>query len=67
MFNALNTNETLTISIHNSLGQQVIHNRVNGVNGQYFYDFDMSYASPGVYLVRLGSDKFGKVQKIVVE
>jgi len=66
-FTALNTNETLIITVHNTAGQKVISNRVQNINGSYFYDFDMSYAAPGVYLVRLGSDKFGKVKKIVVK
>jgi hypothetical protein len=66
-FTDLNSTETLRISVHNSLGQQVIYNLVRSENGHYFYDFDMSYAAPGVYLVRLGSDKMGKVKKIVVK
>ena len=66
-FTALNTNETLIITVHNTAGQKVIYNRVPNVNGIYNYDFDMSYAAPGVYLVRLGSDTFGKVKKIVVK
>ena len=66
-FTALNTNETLIITVHNTAGQKVIYNRVPNVNGTYTYDFDMSYAAPGVYLLRLGSDKFGKVKKIVVK
>ena len=66
-FTAVNTSETLIITVHNSLGQKVIYNRVPNVNGSYTYDFDMSYAAPGVYLVRLGSEKFGKIEKIVVK
>jgi hypothetical protein len=66
LFTALNTTEDLIITVHNSAGQQVIYNRVNNINGNYEYTFNMSYAAPGVYLVRLGSDKFGKVKKIVV-
>jgi hypothetical protein len=66
-FTAVHISEPLIISVHNSLGQRVINNRVNNVNGSYKYDFDMSYAAPGVYLVRLGSSTFGKVQKIVVK
>jgi hypothetical protein len=40
---------------------------VHGDNGNYFYDFDMSYAAPGIYFVRLGSDTFDKVEKIIVQ
>jgi hypothetical protein len=63
---AKNTKETLIISVHNMSGQTVIQNNVENVNGKYQYDFDMSYAQPGLYLVRLGSDNFGKVKKILV-
>jgi hypothetical protein len=66
-FEALYTQEPLIINVHNTAGQCVISNRVSSINGTYFYDFDMSYAAPGVYLVRLGSDTFGKVRKIVVK
>ncbi len=66
-FTTVNLTEALIITVHNSLGQKVIQNRVQNVNGVYTYDFDMSYAAPGVYLVRLGSEKFGKIEKIVVK
>ncbi len=66
-FTAVNLTETLIISVNNLSGQTVIQNRVENVNGQYEFDFDMSYASPGMYLVRLGSSSFGKVKKIVVQ
>ena len=66
-FDALNTSETLTISVYDAIGQKVIYNRVTGINGSYFYDFDMSYAAPGVYFVQLGSDSFYKVEKIIVK
>lgn len=66
-FKAENTKETLIISVHNMSGQTVIQNRVHHVNGWYEYEFDMSYASPGLYLVRLGSSSFGKVKRILVQ
>jgi len=64
---ALNSNEAFYITVHNSFGQNVLYNRVYNVNGTYKYDLDMSYAAPGVYLVRIGSDNYGKVKKIVVK
>jgi hypothetical protein len=67
IYKALNSNEDYYITVHNSFGQNVIYNRVYNVNGQYSYDIDMSYAAPGVYLVRIGSDRYGKVKKIVVK
>ena len=66
-FSATSTKEPLTVTVHNLMGHTLIHNKVESVNGQYHYDFDMSYASPGVYLVRLGSESFGKVKRIVVK
>ncbi|MBN1339617.1 MAG: T9SS type A sorting domain-containing protein [Bacteroidales bacterium] len=65
-YNTRKTTETLTISIRNMQGNKVIQNRVPKVNDSYKFDFDMSYASPGVYLLRLGSDRFGKVKRFVV-
>jgi len=66
-FTAINIQETLIISVHNIYGNTIIENKVQNVNGKYEYDFDMSYASPGVYLLRLGSNTFGKVKRIVVK
>jgi len=66
-FEAEHIDETLIVSVHNIQGQQLINNRVNNVDGRYEYDFDMSYAAPGIYLVRLGSDSFGKVKRFFVE
>ncbi len=66
-FTAVNQNEPLTVSVHNLLGHTLIENRVASVNGKYQYDFDMSYAKPGIYIVRLGNSSFGKVKRIVVK
>lgn len=57
----------LIISIHNLQGQTVIQNRVTNVNGKYTYDFDMSYATSGIYLLRMGNDKFGKIKRFMVK
>jgi len=40
---------------------------VPNINGQYTYDIDMSYAQPGVYIIRFGSDTYGKIKKIIVK
>lgn len=58
--------ETLIITVHNMQGHMIIRNRVPNVNGIYGFDFDMSHAAPGIYLLRLGSDSFGKVKRFVV-
>ena len=66
-FEAVNIKEPLTLTVHDIQGRTLISNRVENVNGRYAYDIDMSYSSPGIYLVRLGSNSFGKVKKIIVE
>lgn len=66
-FNANNTNEPMIVTIHNIHGQKVIQNGVNNINGSYRFDFDMSYAPKGVYLLRLGTEKTGKVKRFIVQ
>ncbi|NOR88496.1 MAG: T9SS type A sorting domain-containing protein, partial [Bacteroidales bacterium] len=65
--NADQINETLRIDLHNTMGQHLVSNRVYSENGKYTYDLDMSYAQAGVYIIRLGSESYGKVKKIVVK
>lgn len=60
-------NETLTVTVHNISGQKLISNRVEKNGDFYEFAFDMSYAKPGMYLVRLGTDTFGKVKRIIVK
>lgn len=59
--------ETLTINVHNILGQKLVENRINNVAGRYTYNLDMSYAKPGAYIIRLGNSQYGKVKRIVVK
>jgi hypothetical protein len=59
--------ETLVINLHNILGQKLVENRVENVNGKYVYNLDMSYAQPGAYIIRLGSSQYGKVKRIIVK
>ena len=59
--------QTLIVTVHNISGQKLISNRVEKMNGKYEFRFDMSYAKPGVYLVRLGDNTFGKVKRIMVD
>lgn len=63
---AAGNRETLIFTVHNLSGQTIIQNRVQNINGTYRYDFDMSYAPKGLYLIRMGSESFGKVKKILV-
>ena len=59
--------EPLRITVHNILGQKLIENQVNNDGDAYVYEFDMSYAAPGVYLVRVGTRDFGKVKRFIVK
>lgn len=61
------TKETLIINLHNVLGQKLIENRIENINGRYVYNLDLSYAKPGAYIVRLGTHQYGKVKKIIVK
>jgi hypothetical protein len=62
-----NFNERLIITVHDIHGRKVIQNWVHNIGGTYTYDIDMSYAAPGVYLVRLGTAEFSKIKRIVVK
>ncbi len=66
-FRAKHISETMIASVHNIQGQTVIQNLVPNVNGTYHFDFDMSYAPKGVYLIRLGTENFGKVKRFIVQ
>jgi hypothetical protein len=66
-FEVVNITETLVVTVHNIQGQTVIYNRVQNINGKYVYEFDMSYAPAGIYLLRLGSENFGKVERFAVQ
>ncbi len=66
-YKASHTNEPLLIEVHNMMGHTLISNRVHGNNGEYNYNFDMSYAAPGIYFIYLGSKNFKKVKRILVK
>ncbi|WP_417884818.1 GEVED domain-containing protein [Zunongwangia sp.] len=58
----------LRITVHNVLGQLMLENKISNTNGTgYVYDLDMSYAAKGVYLVRVGTRKVGKVKRFIVK
>lgn len=60
------TTETLIINLHNVLGQKLVENRVGNINGKYVYNLDLSYAKPGAYIIRLGTQQYGKVKRVIV-
>ncbi|WBL25439.1 GEVED domain-containing protein [Zunongwangia sp. HGR-M22] len=59
--------EPLRITVHNVLGQKMLENKVENTEDGYVYDLDMSYAARGVYLVRIGTRKVGKVKRFIVK
>jgi hypothetical protein len=62
-----NFDERLIITVHDVHGRKVVQNWVHNIGGTYTYEIDMSYAAPGVYVVRMGTDEFSKVKRIVVK
>src|SRR5690606_4137732 len=58
--------ETLRITVHDLLGQKLVENMIEKTDKIYYYELDMSYAATGVYLIRLGTRKVGKVTRILV-
>jgi hypothetical protein len=59
--------DKLELQVYNILGQRMLYYRVEKENNVYQYQLDMSYASSGVYLVKLGNANGGKVKRIVVK
>ena len=64
-----NTNsfENLNLNVYNMVGQRLLWKTVKNTSGFYSHTLDMSYASKGIYLIRLGDNKSSTVKKIVVE
>jgi subtilisin-like proprotein convertase family protein len=60
-------NDRLNFSVTNMLGQKLLSYNIDNENGGYRYELDMSYATPGVYIIRLGNSKFGNTKKIIVK
>ncbi|MHA6279202.1 GEVED domain-containing protein [Salinimicrobium sp. CAU 1759] len=54
------------LTVHDMLGQKLVENMVRKSDISYSYLLDMSYAAPGVYLVRMGTREEGKVKRIIV-
>ncbi len=60
--------EDLKFGLFNMLGQQLVYDVVSKNNdGHYIYHLDMSYASSGTYIVRMGYGNNFKTGKIIVK
>lgn len=64
---SLTYNEVLIFTVHNTLGQTIVRNRVYKTGNKYEYLLDMTHATTGVYLVRLGNQQGGKIKRIVIK
>jgi subtilisin-like proprotein convertase family protein len=64
-----NTNsfEDLNLDVYNMVGQRLLWKTVKNTSGFYSHILDMSYASKGIYLVRLGDNRSSSIKRIVVE
>ena len=60
--------EDLTFNLYNMLGQQLVYGVISKDNqGKYVYNLDMSYASSGTYIVKVGRGTSFKTGKIIVK
>ncbi|WP_299524952.1 GEVED domain-containing protein [Winogradskyella sp.] len=57
----------ITFKLFNTLGQQLVFNNISKQGDVYTYDLDMSYASSGVYIVKIGIDNSFKTGRIIVK
>jgi hypothetical protein len=60
--------DIISFSVFNLLGQQLVFNNIDKENNnEYKYDLDMSYASSGIYIVKMGRGNAFKSAKIIVK
>jgi len=60
--------ERLDLTVKNVLGQTLLWKTLENETGQgYEYNLDMSYASSGIYFVRVGNNRAGNVKRIIVD
>ena len=59
--------EDLNLHVYDMLGQTLLWKTLNNEGGTYSYNLDMSYASAGIYLVRLGNDTNATTKRIIVD
>ncbi len=57
----------LNLSVYNTLGQRLLFKKLQNEGNLYNYKLDMSYVAQGVYLVRVGNKKDGRVKRIIVK
>ena len=60
-------NGNLSFRVYDALGKTVVYNNISKINGMYKYSLDMSYASSGLYIVRMGTRNNYKSYKLIVK
>ena len=61
------TQDDFILTVYTIGGKQIVYHNLKNINGKYTYDLDMNYVAKGVYLLRIGNDKTGRVAKIIVK
>ncbi|QAA82858.1 T9SS type A sorting domain-containing protein [Aequorivita sp. H23M31] len=59
--------EDLNLSVYNVLGQNLLMKKLKNEGNGYNYKLDLSYVSKGVYLIRIGNTKDGRIKRIIVK
>ena len=59
--------EDMILNVFTISGQKLVQNSISSEKGNYVYDLDMSYASTGIYIIRIGTEEQGIVKKIFVK
>lgn len=62
-----NISGDISVKVYNLLGQEVLSDTAENRNGGYGYNFDMSQAKAGVYLVKLEAGSHSQVKRIIVK
>lgn len=65
--NTTSVNDLLELTVQNALGQTLLWQTLENETGQgYQYNLNMSYASSGVYFIRISNRRFTYVRRIIV-
>ncbi len=59
--------DMISFRVYDMLGKQVVFNNITKEGKTYKYSLDMSFASTGVYIVRMGSTRAFKTVKLFVK
>ena len=59
--------EDLDLKVYNMLGQTLLWRTLKNTSGFYSHTLDMSYASKGIYLVKLGDGRRSTIKRILID